>query len=78
MRLAILATSVLILLSASADAMAQERCPDDANKASLAVWPGGAVRTGRTVTAKHPCGRQLSCVGGRQGSSGIPRNCRWL
>jgi hypothetical protein len=54
-----------------------QKCPANANEASSAVWPKGAIRTGKTVTGKHPCGRRITCVGGSQNARGS-RSCRWL
>jgi hypothetical protein len=41
------------------------------------VWAKGNIRTGQTVTGKHPCGRRITCTGGVLGSKGS-RQCRWL
>ena len=51
-------------------------CPVDARNASLVLWPGGAIPTGRTVTGAHPCGRKLTCVGGVPGNF-ASRQCHW-
>jgi hypothetical protein len=65
----------LTLLAAPPLAHASD-CPADARKASLALWPGGSIPTGKTVTGTHPCGRQLTCTGGVPGN--FPsRQCRW-
>ena len=51
-------------------------CPADPRSASLVLWPGGTIRTGRTVTGTHPCGRVLTCVGGIPGNF-ASRQCHW-
>ena len=51
-------------------------CPADPRSASLALWAGGTIRTGRTVTGTHPCGRQLTCIGGVPGNF-ASRECHW-
>jgi hypothetical protein len=70
---AAIAAGVMLVPSA---AQAQ-RCPANANQASGAVWAWGTIRTGQTVTATHPCGRRIQCVGGERGSK-ESRSCRWL
>jgi hypothetical protein len=54
-----------------------QKCPADANAASIAVWPRGAIKTGRSVTGTHPCGRRIACTGGTSNAAGS-RQCRWL
>ena len=51
-------------------------CPADPRRASLALWPGGSINTGKTVTGTHPCGRKLTCVGGIPGNFSS-RQCHW-
>jgi hypothetical protein len=64
----------VVLCSSVAQA---QRCPASANEASNAIWPSGAVRSGRTVTGTHPCGRRITCTGGQLNVKGS-RSCRWL
>ncbi len=52
-------------------------CPANAFKASAAIWPFGAIETGETRTGTHPCGRQMTCVGGKFGPPKILRRCHW-
>jgi len=63
-------------------AMAQQKkggaCPKDATVASVALWPAGAISTGKSVTGRHPCGRSMECQGGASARKGGGRNCRWL
>jgi hypothetical protein len=63
------------------NAWAQEKpsCPNDATRASQAIWPSGGVAKGKTVTGRHPCGRSMQCTGGSGSSGGgARRSCRWL
>ena len=65
-----------LMCSDVADAVARS-CPADATKASYSLWPGGAIKSGATASAKHPCGRQLQCSGGSSAGSNT-RSCKWL
>jgi hypothetical protein len=73
-------TGVLLLVAASvlapSAANAANRCPADPFKASKAIWNWGDLRTGETKTAKHPCGRQMTCIGGRFDPL-VRRSCHW-
>lgn len=56
-------------------------CPSDPVLASEVVWPWGALIYGSPVTAVHPCGRKITCIGGNK-QTGIPgsghiRTCYW-
>jgi hypothetical protein len=51
-------------------------CPTGARNASLALWPGGTIPTGKTVAGTHPCGRKLTCTGGVPGNFSS-RQCHW-
>ena len=53
-------------------------CPASALKASGVLWSKGEIRSGGTVTGRHPCGRSMECAGGFGGSGGFGRTCRWL
>jgi len=72
----------LILLAAAAAIVAApifaaaKSCPADPRNASLALWAGGTIPTGKTVTSTHPCGRQLTCTGGVPGNF-RSRQCHW-
>ncbi|HRD76242.1 MAG TPA: hypothetical protein PK264_09915 [Hyphomicrobiaceae bacterium] len=57
--------------------LAEAACPANPRAASLAIWPRGTIAAGRTVTARHPCGRYLMCTAGTLDQSGS-RNCQWL
>ena len=54
-----------------------QKCPADAVEASVAVWPTGSIKSGMTVTGRHPCGRRITCTGGARNAPGT-RQCRWL
>jgi hypothetical protein len=56
---------------------AAQSCPSDVLEAGRAVWPRGSIRSGKSVTGTHPCGRRLMCTGGVGSTSGT-RQCRWL
>jgi len=73
-RLILLAGTVALLATPSI--AAAKDCPADARNASLALWPGGTIPTGKTVTGTHPCGRQLTCIGGVPGNF-ASRQCHW-
>jgi hypothetical protein len=55
---------------------ARQRCPASAFKASTAIWPLGALHTGETRTARHPCGKMITCVGGSFQPK-VLRRCHW-
>ena len=51
-------------------------CPAEAREASRAIWASGSISSGKSVTATHPCGRRITCTGGKGGAAGT-RSCRW-
>jgi hypothetical protein len=57
-----------------------KECPADPYKASEVVWAWGALIYGSPVTAMHPCGRKITCIGGNK-DPGLPggqhRKCYW-
>ena len=69
-----LAAAFTILAASSA--VQAKGCPANARNASLALWPGGTIPTGQTVTGTHPCGRSLTCTGGSPGNF-ASRHCHW-
>jgi hypothetical protein len=71
----LLALTTAIVLAAPS-AVAAKDCPANPRNASLAVWPGGTIPTGKTVTGTHPCGRKLTCTGGVPGNF-ASRQCHW-
>jgi len=75
MRKLIALASLLAVLAAPSIAEAKD-CPANARGASLALWAGGTIPTGKTVTGTHPCGRQLTCNGGVPGNF-ASRQCQW-
>jgi hypothetical protein len=64
-----------VLLASSASYAG--KCPASAFKASTAIWKFGDIPTGQTRTARHPCGRQITCVGGKFNNPKILRQCHW-
>ena len=68
---------VLFALASSSEKSLAAQCPADAFKASMAVWPFGALGYKETQTKMHPCGRRITCVGGNFHESKILRKCRW-
>ena len=76
-----LAVATGLLAGATTAAFAQgsqkSACPSSASQASQQVWPEGSISRGQTMTATHPCGRQLSCSGGSS-QQGNRRQCKWL
>jgi hypothetical protein len=54
-----------------------DNCPASAFKASTAIWKFGDIPTGQTRTARHPCGKQITCVGGKFNNPKILRQCHW-
>ena len=72
----VLALVASIAIVAAPSAVHAKDCPADPRKASLALWPGGSIPTGKTVTGTHPCGRQLACTGGVSGNFST-RQCHW-
>jgi hypothetical protein len=72
----LIAVTAAIALLAAPSAVHAKDCPANPRNASLAVWPGGTIPTGRTVTGSHPCGRKLTCTGGVPGNF-ASRQCHW-
>ncbi len=71
----------MIVLTAAAmaplsDAVHAKSCPLDAPKASLALWPEGLLKNGKTLTGLHACGKLLRCTGRKDDRDG--RVCTWL
>ena len=52
------------------------RCPADPFKASTALWNWGDMRTGQVKTGLHPCGRKITCTGGKFNPL-VRRSCHW-
>jgi hypothetical protein len=59
-------------------------CPSDLYKAGKEIWTPGTLTYGSAATAVHPCGRKITCIGGKfnafgdpQGPGGVPRKCYW-
>jgi hypothetical protein len=52
------------------------KCPADTFAASKAIWNWGDVPTGQVQTAMHPCGRQMTCIGGKFHPL-VRRSCHW-
>lgn len=75
MRQAFALAAFVAVLAASSAAIAGD-CPANPRNASLALWPGGTIPTGKIVTGTHPCGRKLTCVGGVPGNF-TSRQCHW-
>ena len=69
---------VLLVIAAflSIPAAHASRCPADPFSASKAIWNWGDLQTGETKTAKHPCGRQMTCTGGKFNPV-VRRTCHW-
>ncbi len=67
---------ISIAFVAAPSAVQAKGCPADARSASVALWPGGSIATGKTVTGTHPCGRALTCIGGVPGNF-ASRRCHW-
>jgi hypothetical protein len=68
----IVASSVIV----SASAGYAKQCPADPFKASTALWNWGELRTGEVRTGVHPCGRKITCIGGRFDPL-VRRSCHW-
>jgi len=72
----VIGLAIAIAVLAAPCAAAADNCPPNARKASLALWPGGTIPTGKAVTGTHPCGRRITCTGGVPGNF-ASRDCRW-
>jgi hypothetical protein len=70
------AAAVAAVILVAPFAVEAKECPANARSASLALWPGGTIPTGKTVTGTHPCGRGIACVGGAPGNF-ASRECHW-
>jgi hypothetical protein len=69
--LLVVAASVLAPSSAYAG-----KCPADPFKASQVVWNWGILKPGEQATGVHPCGRKITCIGGRFDPV-VKRSCHW-
>jgi hypothetical protein len=74
--LAASALALAIAIFAASSVAEAKDCLANARSASLALWAGGTIPTGKTVTGMHPCGRQLTCIGGVPGNF-ASRECHW-
>ena len=73
----LIAAGGLLAIVACAPGAAQAgQCPANAFKASTAIWNWGDLQYGETRTATHPCGRRITCTGGKFQPK-ILRQCRW-
>ncbi|GGI32892.1 hypothetical protein GCM10010987_71670 [Bradyrhizobium guangdongense] len=55
-----------------------KQCPADPFLASKTIWNWGEFRTGEVRTGVHPCGRKMTCIGGKiSGNVIIKRSCHW-
>ena len=77
MRALVLASMLVAGMIFAPQSAYAQKCPADANAASVAVWPTGSIKAGMSVTGTHPCGRRIACTGGSRNSPGT-RRCRWL
>ncbi len=78
MRIALAVLTVALMASAGSNvAEANKRCPSNAARASLALWPRDTLNRSGSVVGMHPCGRQIMCTGGQRGVRGS-RHCQWL
>lgn len=64
---------VSLLVSSASDA---RQCPANASKASKTIWNWGELRTGQVKTGFHPCGRKMTCNGGKFEPL-VHRSCHW-
>jgi len=71
--IALAAAAAIFAVSSAVEAKGR---PVNPRNASLALWAGGTIPTGKTVTGTHPCGRQLTCIGGTPGNFSS-RECHW-
>jgi|GEM_PF-2263182 len=74
--LLIFVASILAPSAGHAKTSHAKKCPADPYKASQAVWNWGLIRTGEQATAVHPCGRKITCIGGRFDPA-VKRSCHW-
>lgn len=60
-------------------AHAAGKCPADPFIASKAIWNWGDFRSGEVRSGVHPCGRKMTCIGGKivSGKTVIKRSCHW-
>jgi hypothetical protein len=72
----LIALAAAIAILAATSAVQAKSCPANARNASLVLWPGGTIPTGKTVTGTHPCGGKLTCTGGASGNF-ASRQCHW-
>ena len=75
MRAKLIYLAALAALAFPADVSAGQ-CPTDPLKASTALWNWGDIQYGTTKTGVHPCGRKITCSGGKF-TPKILRGCRW-
>ena len=75
--LAISIAFAIVVAILAPTAVYAQRCPADPFTASKALWKWGDVRTGQTKTGRHPCGKQITCIGGRLEPTLVRRQCHW-
>ena len=68
----ILLISALYACGDMASAAHAASCPSSAFRASTAIWKFGDIPPGQTRTARHPCGKQITCVGGKINPPAVP------
>lgn len=69
-------TLLLLASFTVSPAIAASKCPADPFKASTALWNWGDLRTGEVRTGTHPCGRKITCNGGKFNPL-VRRSCHW-
>ena len=76
MRSFIFLSALAVGLTLAPPVVQAQTCPRNATRASMQMWPAGSLLPGQSVTGTHPCGRRITCIGGRPNVIGS-RSCSW-
>jgi hypothetical protein len=69
---------VVVVLSLAAPSLSYAgTCPASPLKASQTIWGFGALTPDRPATAMHPCGKEITCYGGKFPPNPTARRCYW-
>ncbi len=76
MRIFLMIGFALMLASAAPPSAFAAHCPASATEASQAIWPAGTIPHNQLRSAIHPCGKRITCSGGKLNSN-VKRTCSW-
>jgi hypothetical protein len=71
------ASLLIVILGLAPSLTYAGACPANALKASQTIWGFGALTPDRPATARHPCGKEITCYGGKFPPHEQARRCYW-